>query len=122
MDKYKKLFLVKFRVNLLISHLPSERLLGRLNQHSSRIIKSFFILHLNNSHKYSTRGTKNFMLSHHPPWGVRNFLEIFFLFFWVWVGKCAGFFFLERIKKFLKGAKSCGSRSNQASFQNIINL
>ena len=122
MDKYKKLFLVKFRVNLLISPLPSERLLGRLNQHSFRIIKSFFILRLNNSHKYSISSTKNFMLSHHPPWGVRNFLENFFFVFWVWVGKCARVFFLERIKNFLKGVKSCGSRSNQASFQNIINF
>ena len=36
--------------------------------------------------------------------------------------KCARVFFLESIRKSSKDAKSCSSRPNQASFQNIGNF
>ena len=37
-------------------------------------------------------------------------------------GKCARVFYWESKRKFWKGTKSCDSRPNQTSFQNIRNF
>ena len=60
-------------------------------------------------------------------WDTRNFLRKNFLekykniYAWVWK-TLQVLFFKKGIRTFLKGAKSLGSRSNQASFQNIRNF
>ena len=55
---------------------------------------------------------------------VSLFFAFIFLFFRLGSGKCARFcfFFLENIRTFSEGAKSCDNRSNQTSFYDIRNF
>ena len=102
-------------VNLFISHLVLESLLGRLNQQLSRIFRNLFIPCLISIHPEIQRGLRNFTLAQYQPRNISIFfgkkiirlrLEIVLGFFWESIGN-------------FKGARSCGNRSNQALFQNV---
>ena len=64
-------------------------------------------------------------MPHYQSCSVRNYLKKYqkFFIFTLGVRKCTMVFFhQESIRDFFKGVKSCDSRSNQASFQNIKNF
>ena len=94
-----------------ILRLGLESLLGRVNQQSFRTMIAI--------------RTKLAVMPHYQSCAVRNYLKKYpkFFIFTLGVRKCTMVFFhQESIRDFFKGVKSCDSRSNQASFQNIKNF
>ena len=123
--------MVDITANSFISGLTLEIPLGRLNQHLSYVM-SFFILHFNQQ----PSGRRIRVYKKFSAWSAffwkykfffifekcKKFFKVIFFALTPEFRKCAWGFFRESIRNFSKGAKSCGFRINQASFQNIRNF